>query len=87
METVLAGLVRECCLDDILVIGETFEERFNNLQKVLVISKKPICGYTLRRAISTVIVSITSDTMFQHEDFPLILAKQKLSLIFRNQTT
>ena len=37
METILAGLVGECCLvylDDILVIGETFEEHLNNLQKV-----------------------------------------------------
>lgn len=37
METVLAGLVGECCLvylDDILVIGETFEDHLNNLQKV-----------------------------------------------------
>ena len=37
METVLAGLVGECCLvylDDILVIGETFEEHLGNLQKV-----------------------------------------------------
>ena len=37
METVLAGLVGECCLmylDDIPVIGETFEDHLNNLQKV-----------------------------------------------------
>ena len=37
METVLAGLIGECCLvylDDILVIGETFEDHLNNLHKV-----------------------------------------------------
>ena len=38
METVLAGLVRERCvvyIDDILVIGETFEQPLKNLCKVL----------------------------------------------------
>lgn len=37
METVLSGLVRECCviyLDDILVVGETFEAHLDNLQNV-----------------------------------------------------
>ena len=38
METVLSGLVRECCvvyIDAILVVGETFEEHLSNLRKVL----------------------------------------------------
>ena len=38
METVLAGLVRKCCMvyiDDILIVGETFEEHLQNLCKVL----------------------------------------------------
>ena len=37
METVLAGLVRTCCvvyLDDILVVGRTVEEHLDNLKKV-----------------------------------------------------
>lgn len=38
METVLTGLVPECCvlyIDAILVVGETFEEHLNNLRRVL----------------------------------------------------
>ena len=37
MKTVLAGLVRTCCvvyLDDILVVGRTVEEHLDNLKKV-----------------------------------------------------
>ncbi|GBM40902.1 Retrovirus-related Pol polyprotein from transposon 297 [Araneus ventricosus] len=37
METVLRGLSSEACLvylDDIIIVGRTFEERFNNLRKV-----------------------------------------------------
>ena len=37
METVLADLVRDCCvvyIDDILVVGETFEAHLENLQRV-----------------------------------------------------
>ena len=37
MEVVMQGLARECCmvyLDDILVMGRTFEEHLENLQKV-----------------------------------------------------
>ena len=37
METVLSGLVRDCCvvyLDDILMMGETFEAHLENLKKV-----------------------------------------------------
>ena len=66
METVLAGLVGECCLvhlDDIFVIGETFEDHLNNLQKVFAISRKPICNYTQRSVILLVLVSIMLDIM------------------------
>ena len=38
IETVLTGLVRECCvvyIDDIFVVGDTFEEHQSNLRKVL----------------------------------------------------
>ena len=38
METVLAGLVRNICyvyLDDILIIGKTFEEHLENIARVL----------------------------------------------------
>lgn len=37
MESVLAGLARESCtvyIDDVLVMGKTFEEHLGNLQKV-----------------------------------------------------
>lgn len=37
METVLMGLARDSCMvyiDDILVIGETFQDHVENLQKV-----------------------------------------------------
>ena len=37
MEVVLAGLARGCChvyLDDVLVLGSTFEEHYKNLAKV-----------------------------------------------------
>ncbi|GBM91843.1 Retrovirus-related Pol polyprotein from transposon 297 [Araneus ventricosus] len=38
METVLRGLTSEACLfylDDIIIVGRTFEEHFNNIRKVL----------------------------------------------------
>ena len=38
MESVLVGLVGECCMvyiDDILIMGKTFEKRLENLRKVL----------------------------------------------------
>ena len=38
METVLPDLVRTCCvvyIDDILVVGSTFEQHLQNLSKVL----------------------------------------------------
>ena len=38
METVLSGLARDKCfiyLDDVLVVGKTFEEHANNLREVL----------------------------------------------------
>lgn len=35
MKVVLAGLAREGCLDDILVIGKTWEEHLASLKKVM----------------------------------------------------
>ena len=34
METVLVGLSRNCCMDDVLVMGRSFKERLDNLRKV-----------------------------------------------------
>ena len=49
MESVLAGLDGHCCmvyLDDILILGETFEENLSNLQAVLDRFRDCVCtGY------------------------------------------
>ena len=83
METILAGLVGECCLvylDDILVIGETFEVHVSNLQKVFSHLKS-----IQRFATLPVRVLIILDIMSLPMDYPLILARRMLSLTSPNQ--
>jgi len=44
MESVLRGLTYEACLvylDDVIVIGRTFQEQLDNLQKVFQSCEKP----------------------------------------------
>ena len=85
METVLTGLARDSCMvyiDDILVIGETFQDHVENLQKVFArlhatgLSLKPQkCSFVKREVtylgyvVSSDGISPTVQRLLQSENF------------------